>query len=106
MNEDGIKKIQFESTFKKHGDLKIQLHYDDLNAKEFFNAVVDAYISGNENILELVGEIKERKQISMMKRKRANKSAQKAKGLKKQFALEQKEIDNIFDILERENKEL
>ena len=51
VNENGIKIIQFESTFKKHGDLKIRLHYDELKSRDFFNAIVEGYINRDERII-------------------------------------------------------
>ena len=98
-----IKQICFESNDKLHADLKVRLHYDGLRIKEFFNMVVEAYIEGNENILAFVEELKETKSISKTKRNKMNKARQKQKETVKQFGLDKDDIENIFDILEREN---
>ena len=104
MNENGIKIIQFESTFKKHGDLKIRLHYDELKSRDFFNAIVEGYVNRDERIISFVDDVKKDKQISLVKRKKANKAYAGAKRIKKQFALDPQEIENIFDIIEQEEE--
>ena len=98
-----IKQICFESNDKLHADLKIRLHYDGLKIKEFFNKTVEAYVEGNENILAFVEELKKEKSISKTKRNKMNKARQKQKETIKQFGLDKDDIENIFDILEKEN---
>ena len=98
-----IKQICFESNDKLHADLKIRLHYDGLKIKEFFNKTVEAYVEGNENILAFVEELKKEKSISKTKRNKMDKARQKQKETIKQFGLDKDDIENIFDILEREN---
>lgn len=98
-----IKQICFESNDKLHADLKIRLHHDGLKIKEFFNRTVEAYVEGNENILAFVEELKKEKSVSKTKRNKMNKARQKQKETIKQFGLDKDDIENIFDILEREN---
>jgi|TARA_R110000744_G_scaffold67733_1_gene138031 hypothetical protein len=98
-----IKQICFESNDKLHADLKIRLHYDGLKIKEFFNKTVEAYVEGNENILAFVEELKKEKSISKTKRNKMDKARQKQKETIKQFGLDKDDIENIFDILEKEN---
>ena len=100
MNKDGTKIIQFESTFKQHGDLKIRLNYDELKSREFFNAIVSGYIERDERIVGFINDVKANKQISLVKRRKATKSQAAAKRTKQQFALSPQEIENIFDIIE------
>jgi len=98
-----IKQICFESNDKLHADLKIRLHYDGIKIKEFFNLTVKAYTESNEHILAFVEEIKENKAISKRKRNKTNKARLKEKETIKQFGLNENEIENIFDILEKES---
>ena len=103
---DEIKQICFETKVKRHADLKIRLHYDELSAKEFFNEIVNGYIQHDERILNFIDEIKERKLVSKAKRKKISASRKKAKMIKNQFALDEDEIENIFDIINKEGPEL
>ena len=98
-----IKKICFESNDKMHADLKIKLHYDDLKIKEFFNHVVQAYINENSHIISFIEEFKEEKNISKRRKTLTKRMRNNQKEIKEKFALEPGEIENIFDILEKEN---
>jgi len=100
------KQICFESTAKLHADLKIRLHYDEIKIKEFFNKVVTAYINKNENILAFIDETKEAKGVSHVRRNKAKKAQQEQEHTIRHFALDEAEIEDIFDILEKEHPEL
>jgi len=97
------KQICFESTARLHADLKIRLHYDEIKIKEFFNRIVKGYIEKNENIMAFVEEIKENSQT---RRNKTKKASEKEKDTIRQFALNKSEIENIFDILEKEHLDL
>jgi len=100
------KQICFESTPKLHADLKIRLHYDEIKIKEFFNIVVKAYINKNKNIMAFIDEMKEEKGISQARTNKVKKAEQEQKNTISQFALNRTEIEDIFDILEKENPDL
>ena len=93
------KQICFESTSKLHADLKIRLHYDEIKIKEFFNKVVKGYVEKNENILAFIEEIKKNSQT---RRNKIKKIDEKKRNIVRKFALNESEIENIFDILEKE----
>ena len=99
-----IKKICFDSTDKLHADLKICLHYDDIKIREFFNEVIKGYIEKDEDVMEFVKKLKEKKSISKNKCVKATRANFKQKNTIEQFGLD--EIENIFDIIEKENLEL
>jgi len=96
------KQICFDSLDKIHADLKIRLHYDDIKIREFFNEIVVGYLEKNEHIINFLEELKEKKQISKRKRNKINRSNIKAKDTERKFALDASEIENIFDIIEKE----
>jgi len=96
------KQICFDSLDKTHADLKIRLHYDDIKIKEFFNKIVTGYLEKNEYIMNFIEELKEKKQLSQKKRNKINRSSAKAKETERKFALDKSEIENIFDIIEKE----
>ena len=98
-----IKKICFESTDKLHADLKIRLHYDDLRIREFFIDVVTGYVDRNEHILDFIEELKKRKAMSNPRRNKIKRARLKEEETIKQFGLNKNEIENIFDIIEKEH---
>ncbi len=100
------KQICFESTAKLHADLKIRLHCDEIKIKEFFNKLMEAYIDKNENILAFIEEIKKAKGISQARRNKTKKAHELRRRTIHQFALDQTEIEDIFDILEKEHPDL
>ena len=95
-----IKKICFDSTDALHAELKIRLHYDEIKIKDFFNEVVKAYVGRNEHMLAMVNEIKANKN-SAIKRMR-----EKEVETINKFGLNKKDIESIFDILEKEHPDL
>ena len=100
-----IKKICFDSTDALHAELKIRLHYDEIKIKDFFNEVVKAYVGRNEHMLAMVNEIKANK-ISAIKRNKAKRMREKEVENINKFGLNKKDIESIFDILEKEHPDL
>ena len=88
------KKIVFGDTDKRHADLRIRLHVDELKQGDFFRAVVTAYIEQDEDFLKFLEKYKDQAGI---RKKILNKSYAKAKETKKNFSLSDEEIENIFD---------
>ena len=101
------KQVCFEDFDKNHADLKIRLHYDGLYQNEFFRLMMKKYINKDVNMMKIVDEYKEQKQNqSKLSRKKSRQLVEKGRDLKKQFALEPSDVENIFDILEKEYPEL
>jgi len=100
------KQICFDSKTKLHADLKIRLHHDEIKIKEFFNEVVTGYINKNKNMIAFIDDIKEKKGVSQSHQNKIKNSREKQKNIVKQFALDKNDIENIFDILEKENLNL
>jgi len=90
------KVIMFATNDKDHADLRIRLYYNGLGQGEL----------DDENMLELIDKFKEQKSISKTKRAVVTKARNRAKNIKKQFKLDEDDIENIFDILEKEYPEL
>ena len=99
------KKIVFNETDSRHAELKIKLHYDGLKQGEFFRAIVEAYLSEDENMIKFISSYKE-KNNKQGKRKRTlvNKGRREAKDTKSKFALDKNDIESIFDLLEKETE--
>ena len=101
------KKIIFYDTDKRHADLKIRLHYDGLTQSAFFRAVVTGYINQDENILKFIDFYKEQSSTQSKSKRDKIKSTNKAKQkTADKFALGEKEIESIFDMLEAECPEI
>jgi hypothetical protein len=101
------KKIVFYDSEKNHAELKIRLHYDGLTQSAFFREVVAGYVSQDENIVKFIQEVKERSDTqSKKKMKKISKMNKAKKQTVQKFALDENEIENIFDILEEECPEL
>ena len=100
------KQICFDSITKLHADLKIRLHYDEIKIKEFFNEIAKAYIEKDEDIMNFVEKLKEKKNISQTQRLKTKKANTQQKDITKQFGLNKNDIEDIFDILQKEHPDL
>ncbi len=107
MSEYGhIKKIiQFEDSDHRHVKLKIKLHHDGFKQGEFFRALLTGYLEQDENIMKFIDELKEKKhsQNRMKKEKKYNK---KEAETMKHFSLDERDIEDIFDMIEKEHPNL
>ena len=101
-------KISFYDTEKRKVDLKIKLHYDGLTQADFFRAIVTAYLEEEENLYAWLNKFKEMN--SKIKnsniRTQAEKSDYEAKQITKKFGITEKEIEDMFDLMEEEHPEL
>jgi len=98
------KRIVFYETDNHHAELKIKLHYDGFKQGEFFRSLIEGYLSDDENIAKFLEEykIKNNKQ-SKRQRNIIKKERQGAKETKNTFALDEDDIESIFDLLEEEH---
>lgn len=88
-----------------HAKLKIALFYDRLGQSQFIKKIIDGYVSNNPHIRNYMDEILQNDLGSVKKRNR-KKDRKEFEETNKDFALEEKDIQNIFDILESENEDL
>ena len=99
------KKILFYDTDKRHAELKIKLQYDGMGQSEFFRALVTGYLEEDPSIMQYVGEYKEENgKQSKRQQKVTKKEREASREILKTFASD--EIENIFDIIEKENPDL
>jgi hypothetical protein len=101
----GWKKIILYINDASHADLRLKLKYHDLSQSEFLRTVIDAMIEENPNMMKLIQE-KLDLRTSMRKKKKISKDIFEKNETERDFALNQDEIENIFDILEKESGEL
>ena len=100
------KQICFDSIAKLHADLKIRLHYDEIKIREFFNEITKAYLEKDDNIMNFIEKLKEKKNMSKPRRNKVKKANVKQKTTVKQFGLDKGDIEDIFDILQKEHPDL
>ena len=91
MADQAKKKVVFYDTDKRHADLKIRLHYDGLTQSHFFRSMITGYLEKD----------------AAMKRKDSESLIEKGEVLKNKFAIfEDSEVENIFDLIEKEHPDL
>ena len=101
------KKIMFYDTDGRHAKLKIKLQYEGLTQTEFFRALVTGFLDEDPSIVEFVEEYKE-KQGVQSKRQRKIIADERAAAVttNKNYALDDEELSDIFDIIQKEHPEL
>jgi len=80
--------------------LQLQLTYDNISKSQFFKLILDAYLKRDERIISIIEDFRNHKKT---KRKKDRVETQKTIN---DFALDENEINNIFDIISKENSEL
>lgn len=101
------KKFMFYDTNKRQADLRIRLKYDGMNQSQFFRAMITGYLEKDESILDYLDKYKEKYQVQgQKKRDGAKLMMKKGRVVEKEFGLNEDEIENIFDILEKEHPEI
>lgn len=101
------KKIMFWESPKRQADLKVRLQLDGFTQSHFFRALITGYLEKDEKILSYIDYYKE-KHITQgaAKRRHINKNIAAGRELEKKFALNDNEIEDIFDIIAEEFPEL
>jgi len=99
------KAVMFYELPDQHARLLIQMHYDGLKQGEFFRAIVKGYIEGDTSIFDFIQRYKMEKGKSKTLIRRLKKDNKNSHELKGRFALDEEEIEDIFDILEKEYME-
>ena len=101
------KKIIFTVSERQKEDFKVRLQYDGLTQANFFRAVMSGYLDKNEDMMNFLNTFKENNGIhNKQQRKKVLKGIEETKQTKNLFALDDDEVENIFDILESEHPEL
>jgi hypothetical protein len=100
-------KIMFTVTERTKADFKLQLQYDSLTQVKFFRSIMEGYINKDLDLMTYINKFK--KQISVQNNAQRNRTItniKKADDTKNKFALGDEEVENIFDILEKEHPDL
>ena len=97
------KKIIFSETGKTHAEFKIKLQYDGISQGDFFRQVVSAYLDEDTDFMNFMHSLKDRMKVQSKRQREIIKKERKlAKKSEKDFTLTDREVESIFDLLERE----
>jgi hypothetical protein len=80
--------------------LKLQLSYDNISQPQFFKLILEAYLKRDERIISIIEDFRNHK-----KTKRKKDRAETKKTIS-DFALDENEINDMFDIISKENPDL
>ena len=103
------KKVVFYNSDKRFAELKIRLQHDGISQAQFFRGIVTGYLMQDGDVLSYVDKLKASKNIGNRSKKSIKEERELINTGKEQLdklALGDDEIDNIFDILEKENPDL
>ena len=100
-------KIMFTVTERTKADFKLQLQYDSLTQAKFFRSLMEGYIAKDPDLVVYINKFKKQNSVqNNILRNRTVTNIKKASETKNKFALGDDEVENIFDILEKEHPAL
>tara|TARA_B100000900_G_scaffold397690_1_gene398308 strand:+ start:80 stop:394 length:315 start_codon:yes stop_codon:yes gene_type:complete len=97
------KRISFMDTDKRAAELLIRLKHDGLTKTRFFREILTGYLERDSDMVSFVDKVKSQSKTKSTKTKNME---QKGNENKNKFGLNQGEIENIFDMLEKEHPDL
>ena len=101
------KKIVFQDLDKRHADLRIRLRHDGLTQTQFFQAMVTGYLERNPGIVDYITSIKfALAKQGRTKIKKTENLLRKGESTKVAFNLEEKETEELFDLIAKELPDL
>ena len=103
------KKVVFYDSDKRFAELKKRLQHDGISQAQFFRGIVTGYLMQDGDVLSYVDKLKASKNIGNRTKKSIKEERELINTGKEQLdklALGDDEIENIFDILEKQNPDL
>tara|TARA_B100000214_G_C23794770_1_gene547561 strand:- start:184 stop:519 length:336 start_codon:yes stop_codon:yes gene_type:complete len=101
------KRIIFNESDHRHAKLKIQLKHDGMSQATFFRSIITGYLNKDSRIIDFIEDYrKENKIQSKDNIKKSRKLIDEGIENAKKFSFEDSEIENIFDLIEKEYPEL
>lgn len=88
-----------------HARFKIALFYDRMGQSQFIKHIIAGYLTNNPHIRAFVDELLAKK-LSKAKKRNRRRDAEEQEKTVKNFALDEDEIESIFDLIESENPDL
>ena len=103
----GLKRILFEETDHQHAKLIIRLRHNSISQSDFFRAIVNGFINGDERICSFIEDHAADQKLLNSARIAKSRSLQKiGRQNLRDFALSEEDVENIYDIIENEMPEL
>ena len=100
-------KFMFYDTDKRQADLRIRLQYDGMNQAQFFRAMITGYLEKDLDLLSYLDNYKQKHAVQgANKRLDSKRLLKKGQEIEKQYGLNDGEIQDIFDLLEKEHPDL
>ena len=104
---DKTKKVIFSIPENNKARFKVQLQYDSLTQAQFFRGVLDGYEKKDIDFMKFIANLKNTLGVqSKPQIKKTAKNLDEARQTTRSFALEDDEVEGIFDMLEQEHPEL
>ena len=103
------KQVLFLETEKRHADLKIKLKHYGITQSESIRGCISGLIDDDEQFLPFFFKLLEQKSYIKSAKNRKKNQEMISKGLnklKEDFNLGESEIENIFDIIEKDHPDL
>ncbi len=102
---DGVKKINIFIYDSSHAEFLLKLRYDKITQKNFFKMIIESYLSDDVDLKRFISKMVDKK-LSKRKKKIKDKEEKEQQKLSEDFALDENDIRNIFDIIEKENPDI
>lgn len=94
-------------TDKRAADLMIRLKHDGLTKTKFFRELLTGYLEKDHAIIDFINRVKDTTASQSKKQSKIVESLEESgKENKRKFGLKDEEIENIFDLLEKEHPDL
>jgi len=101
------KKFMFYDSERRQADLRIKLKNDNMNQSQFFRAMISGYLENDARVLEYLDSYKDKFSLQGKEHRDTNKrQIKQGEIVKKQFGLDDNDIENFFDIMEEEHPDL
>ena len=101
------KKIVFQDSDKRHADLRVRLRHDGLTQIQFFQAMMTGYLEKDSRIIDYITDVK--LGLSRQGKGRIKKTRdliELGDDIRGLFNLDEKETEDLFDIIAREMPDL
>ncbi len=107
-NNKEYEKVSFYEHDKRKADLKIKLHSDGLSQAAFFRGVVEAYVTSQSSFMSWFRDFREQnsKIQSKTKNLKTEKLEKTGEQIMSKFGFSSTEVEDIFDLIEREHTKL
>ena len=101
------KRMSFMDNDKRNAEMIVRLKHDGLTKTKFFRAILTGYLERDSAIVDFIERLKEEGELqSKNKSKKVKDQEERGTQNKTKFGLNEGEIQNIFDMLEKEHPDL